>query len=247
MLLNKGIRERAKMDLNKKVVLITGASGGIGAATARHLAAEGMALALTGRDVAKLETVASDCRSAGAEAAIFPGDMRDQSFLNSVGNAVVNRLGALHVLFNNAGIFPVQSFEEADLDLWDTALDVNFKSIVHLTKSVMPLLLEHPESAVINLSSVAGRETFAGCGIYCATKHALHAFSSCLFQDLREKGVKVAAIYPGYVDTGMTSAVPGDHRNMIQAVDVAQTVAFILKSPSNVCPTEIVLRAQFQL
>jgi len=234
------------MDLNKKVVLITGASGGIGAATARNLADEGMSLALAGRDVEMLETVASDCRSAGAEVAIFPGDMRDESYLNSVGPAIVSRFGALHVLFNNAGIFPVQSFDEADLELWDTALDVNFRSLVHLTKSVLPLLLEHPESAVINLSSIAGRETYAGFGIYCATKHALHAFSGCLFEDLREKGVKVATIYPGYVDTGMTSTVAGDRKKMIQAVDVAQTISFILKFPSNVCPTEIVLRSQFQ-
>lgn len=235
------------MELNKKVVLITGASGGIGSATARHLAAEGMSLALAGRDVAMLETVANDCRSAGAEVEIFPGDMRDESYLNSVGPAIVNRFGALHVLFNNAGIFPVQPFDEADLELWDTALDVNFRSLVHLTKSVLPLLLEHPESAVINLCSVAGRDTFGGGGIYCATKFALHAFSGCLFEDMREKGMKVAAIYPGFVDTGMTSAVTGDRRNMIQAVDVAQTVSFMLKFPPNVCPTEIVLRPQFPL
>ncbi|MCP5071737.1 MAG: SDR family oxidoreductase [Rhodobacteraceae bacterium] len=235
------------MKLNEKVILITGASRGIGAATARHLAAEGMSLALAGRDVELLEAVAKDCQSAGANTAIFPGDMRDESYLNSLGTAIQGHFGALHVLFNNAGIFPVQPLDEADIELWDTALDVNFKYLVHLTKSVLPLLLEHPESAVINLCSVAGREAFGGGGIYCATKFALHAFSQCLFEDMRAKGMKVASIYPGFVDTDMTTNVPGDREKMIGAIDVAQTVSFMLKFPPNVCPTEVVLRPQFQL
>lgn len=129
----------------------------------------------------------------------------------------------------------------------EVALDINFRSLVRLTKAAIPHLLEHSESAVINLSSIAGRMTFAGGGIYSATKHAVHAFSGCLFDDLRDRGMKVSAIYPGFVDTEMTAAVRGDRSHMIQPDDVARTLEFVLTFPANACPTEIVVRPQFPL
>ena len=89
--------------------------------------------------------------------------------------------------------------------------------------------------------------TFAGGGIYSATKHAVHAFSGCLFDDLRDRGMKVSAIYPGFVDTGMTAGVEGDRSHMIQPDDVACALQFVLEFPSNACPTEIVIRPQFPL
>jgi len=235
------------LELEGKVILITGASGGIGAATARRLAEKGMTLALAGRDTNKLDAVADDCRKVGALAEIFPGEITDADYIAGLGDAVSKRFGALHALFNSAGVFETGSFDTADLARWDAALDINFRSLLHLTKMALPHLLEHPESAVINLSSIAGRMTFGGGGIYSATKHAVHAFSGCLFEDLRDRGLKVAAIYPGFVDTGMTAAVSGERSNMIQPDDVAQTVEFVLQFPANACPTEIVLRPQFPL
>lgn len=235
------------MELQDKVILITGASRGIGAATARALAAKGMAVALAGRDIGLLETVAQDCRETGARAEIFPGDVTDREYIAGLGDAIRERMGALHALFNNAGVFETARFDAADLSRWDRALDINFSALVHLTQAMLPLLLEHPESAVINLSSIAGRMTFPGGGIYCATKHAVHAFSGCLFEDLRDRGLKVCAIYPGYVATDMTSAVAGDREKMIQAEDIARTVSFLLRFPANACPTEVVIRPQFPL
>lgn len=240
-------QEEQTLELNDKVILITGASGGIGAATARHLAGKGMALALAGRDVGKLEMVVDDCRKVGALAEAFPGEITEETYTASLPDAVKARFGALHALFNNAGVFETGSFETADMSNWDMALDVNFRSLLHLTKAAIPHLLEHPESAAINLSSIAGRMTFGGGGIYSATKHAVHAFSGCLFEDLRDKGLKVATIYPGFVDTGMTAGVQGERSHMIQPDDVARTVHFILGFPANACPTEIVIRPQFPL
>lgn len=240
-------QEGRTLELNDKVILITGASGGIGAATARQLAGKGMALALAGRDVGKLEMVANDCRKVGALAEAFPGEITEEAYTASLPDAVQTRFGALHALFNNAGVFETGSFETADMSRWDMALDVNFRSLLHLTKAAIPHLLEHPESAIINLSSIAGRMTFGGGGIYSATKHAVHAFSGCLFEDLRDKGLKVATIYPGFVDTGMTAGVQGERSHMIQPDDVARTVHFVLEFPANACPTEIVIRPQFPL
>ncbi|RYH07004.1 SDR family oxidoreductase [Tropicimonas sp. IMCC6043] len=224
-----------------------GASRGIGAATARALAAEGMAVALAGRDVVLPEDVARDCREAGARTAVFPGDVTDNVYLAGLADAVRERMGTLHALFNNAGVLETARFDAADLSRWEHTLDINFRALVHLTLVMLPLLLEHPESAVINLISIAGRSSFSGGGIYCATKPAVHAFSGCLFEDLRDKGLKVCAIYPGYIATEMTSAVPGDREKMIQAEDIARTVSFLFRFPANACPTEVVIRPQFPL
>jgi NADP-dependent 3-hydroxy acid dehydrogenase YdfG len=242
-----GLLEDCVVELQDKVILITGASRGIGAATARALASEGMAVALAGRDTGLLEDVAHDCHKAGARAEVFSGDVTDEAYIAGLAEAVRGRLGALHALFNNAGVAETARFDAADLPRWDRVLDINFSALVHLTHAMLPLLLEHPESAVINLSSIAGRMTFPGGGIYCATKHAVHAFSGCLFEDLRNRGLKVCAIYPGYVATDMTSSVPGDRNKMIQAEDIARTVSFLLRFPANACPTEVVIRPQFPL
>ena len=239
--------EGRDLELKDKAILITGASGGIGAAVARRLAGKGMAVALAGRNMEALDAVANDCRSLGGEAEVFAGDMMDNDYASGLPDAVKERFGMLHVLFNNAGVFETGAFDTADMSKWDAALDINFRSLVHLTKAAIPHLLEHPESAVINLSSIAGRMTFGGGGIYSATKHAVHAFSGCLFDDLRDRGLKVAAIYPGFVDTGMTAGVEGDRSNMIQPDDVARTLEFVLEFPANACPTEIVIRPQFPL
>ena len=235
------------MELKDKAILITGASGGIGAAAARRLSGKGMAVALAGRDIEKLEAVAKDCRSLGGEAEVFAGDIMDDEYTSGLPDAVKARLGMLHVLFNNAGVFETGAFDVADMSNWDAALDINFRSLLHLTKAAIPHLLEHSESAVINLSSIAGRMTFGGGGIYSATKHAVHAFSGCLFDDLRDRGLKVATIYPGFVDTGMTAGVEGDRSHMIQPDDVARTLEFVIGFPANACPTEIVIRPQFPL
>jgi NADP-dependent 3-hydroxy acid dehydrogenase YdfG len=235
------------MELKNKVILITGASGGIGAAAAQRLAGQGMSVALAGRNIKKLETLAEDCGKLGGEAEVFPGEITDGNYTSSLPDDVKARFGALHALFNNAGVFETGAFDQADISRWDDALDINFRSLLHLTKAAIPHLLENSESAVINLSSIAGRMTFGGGGIYSATKHAVHAFSGCLFEDLRDRGLKVSTIYPGFVDTGMTSGVEGDRSHMIQPDDVARTLEFVLEFPSNACPTEIVIRPQFPL
>ena len=232
------------MELKGRVAVITGASRGIGAATARRLAAGGMTLALLGRDERALEAVAAQCREGASGVGVFAGDLSDEVFRRDVFPDIQQQLGAIHALVNNAGMLDFAAADQADMTTWDRMLDVNFRSWVHLTNYALPHLLEHHESAVINLCSVAGRETFAGGAMYTATKHAVHAWARCMFDDLSDRGLKVCTIYPGYVDTDMVTFVEGNRANMIQADDVARAVEFALCFPKSACPTEIVIRRQ---
>jgi NADP-dependent 3-hydroxy acid dehydrogenase YdfG len=233
-----------EMDPSGKVILITGASRGIGAAVAKRLSRAGAHVALCGRDRSALEAIKSTCEGEGVRVALFPGEMRDMAYAAGLAENAIDALGRLDAVVNNAGVFITGPAQDADPTEWDQVLDVNFRAWMHLTQRALPILMRQPESAVVNLCSIAGRMTYPGGGIYTATKHAVHAWSNCLFDDVRDKGVKVCAIYPGYVNTGMTAHVQGDHDNMIQPDDVAQTVEFVLRFPTTSCPTEIVLRPQ---
>jgi NADP-dependent 3-hydroxy acid dehydrogenase YdfG len=234
-----------KMDLSGKAILITGASRGIGAAVAKRLSRAGADVVLCGRDKTALEATKLDCEGEGAaRVALLPGDIRDVAYTAGIVERAFGALGRLDAVVNSAGVFVTGPAQDADLAEWDQVLDVNFRAWMHLTRHALPILMRQPESAVVNLCSIAGRTTFPGGAIYTATKHAVHAWSNCLFDDVRDKGVKVCAIYPGYVNTDMAAHVPGDHDNMIQPDDVAQTVEFVLRFPGTSCPTEIVLRPQ---
>jgi NADP-dependent 3-hydroxy acid dehydrogenase YdfG len=166
-----------------------------------------MTLALLGRDERALEAVAAQCQEGASGVGVFAGDLSDEVFRRDVFPDIQQQLGAIHALVNNAGMLDFAAADQADMTTWDRMLDVNFRSWVHLTNYALPHLLEHHESAVINLCSVAGRETFAGGAMYTATKHAVHAWARCMFDDLSARGLKVCTIYPGYVDTEMVTFV----------------------------------------
>jgi NADP-dependent 3-hydroxy acid dehydrogenase YdfG len=132
----------------------------------------------------------------------------------------------------------------ADLDEWRNVLDVNFTAVMHLTRQLLPQMIERKSGAVINLSSLSGRHTDAGAAIYAATKHALNGFSGCLYEDVRDYGIKVSTIMPGFVETELTAKIGKQSANMIQTSDIADAVAYVLSASPSCCPTEIVIRPQ---
>lgn len=226
-----------------KTALVTGASRGIGKAIAIRLSTLGYRVFLLGRDSAALESVVKACAN-NAAAFSLAGDVQDPTFIDAAVEQAQARLGQIDVLVNNAGTAiggPVQS---ADLAAWRAVLDVNFNSAVHFSRRVLPAMIERKCGAILNISSLSGRHTDAGNAIYAATKHAMNGFSGCLYEDVRDYGIKVSTIMPGYVDTALTSRLRKQAENMIQPDDIADAVAFVLSSSATCCPTEIVIRPQ---
>lgn len=224
--------------------LITGASRGIGRAIALQLASLGYRVFLLGRDQGALDTVAAACPPASA--ATMAGDLRDVKFIDTAIADAIAFMGTIDVLINNAGAAVHGAVQDADMSAWRDVLDVNFMATAHLTRHVLPGMIERGSGAIINISSINARHVNAGSAIYAATKHALNGFSGCLFEDVREHGVKVSTIMPGFVATDMTAPLGKDHERMIRPDDIADAVVYVLSASAACCPTEIVIRPQRQ-
>ena len=233
------------VDLHGSVALITGASRGIGTAVAEKLAAEGCHVALVARSDAALEETLRRCTTHGVRAVAVPADLARPEAPEAVVAGTIAAFSRLDMLVNNAGVMLHGAAQDADLRAWDETLNVNLRSLMHLTRHALPHLMRQPRSAILNISSIAGKMGFAGGGAYCASKHGVMGFSEAIFEDVREHGVKVCAICPGYVRTDLISARGGlDPEKMLQPEDVADAVLFVAKSAQTACPTEIVLRPQ---
>ena len=231
--------------LKGRVGIVTGASQGIGRAVAIALATEGMALGLFSRNEAALQETAAAADAMGARVLVHPLDLRDRGALAPAVAAVHERFGRLDVLVNNAGVYGERGpAHAADLSTWDTVLDVNLRGPMHLTRHALDHIVRSPGGAVINIASIAGKMTMGGGAAYTTSKHGVVGFTGALFEDVRERGVKVAAICPGFVNTEMVGTRGLDASKMIQPEDVARTVLFVLTFPGTGCPTEIVLRPQ---
>lgn len=224
-------------------IAITGASRGIGRACAEALAAKGVVLALMASSEEQLKETAAACAAKGATVHCFGFDLSKIDEIAARMAEVKARCGAIKALVNNAGIWIEKPFADGDMDAWDLALDVNLKAAMRLTRHALDGMAEG--GAVVFIASTASRKTYAGGSNYCAAKHGIMGFAGALFEDVRERGIKVCSILPGVVNTDMHAADPAmDKEKLIQPSDVAAAVAFVLSSPPNVCPTEIALQPQ---
>lgn len=223
--------------------IITGASRGIGRAIALELAARGAQLALVARREAPLRSVAEEVSRLGGRACLFPCDLTETAKLAGLVEAIAERLGRIDALINNAGAFDFKPAGEADLERWDHVLDLNLRSVIHLTRHALPHLERNASSTIVNVASVAGKDYLATGGVYAASKFGLFGYAGSLFEDVRERGVKVCTIAPGQVASRI-DVLPLERSVVIPAEDVAKVVAFVLEFPPTSCPTEIVLRPQ---
>jgi 3-oxoacyl-[acyl-carrier protein] reductase len=234
------------MDLKNKVALVTGAGRGIGRAIALALAQEGAKLALVARSQTDLEKVAQEIRARDAEAMVIPADMRDEKQVRGMVAKTVEKFGALHVLVNNAGLVYFHTVAEMQTAEWDEMFAVNLRGVFLATREAIPHLRRAGESFVINIASLAGKNTFVNGGGYCATKWGLRAFSQCLMLEERKYGVRVLVVCPGSVDTGFAAGRSGSPhssaKEIVRPEDVATTITMAITMPQRAMVSEIDVR-----
>jgi len=237
-----------------KVVLITGGGVGLGAETARHLAARGARIAVAARRKDKLDAVVAEITTAGGEARAYPLDVTDKHQVKAVVDAVVADFGRLDVIVNNAGLMPIRPMIEVNTDEWDAMIDVNLKGVLYGIAAALPIFVAQDGGHIINISSVAGTKVFAPGGtVYSGTKFAVRAISEGLRQEIGEK-IRVTSIEPGAVDSdlkysttsGASAAVMDFYKIAIPAASVARAIAFAIEQPADVDINEIVLRPTAQ-
>jgi short-subunit dehydrogenase len=229
-------------NLQGKVALVTGAGRGIGKAIAVSLAKSGCRLILAARTREQLDDVA---KTIGNEAVVIPTDLTRDDELDRVVEQSSKTWGSVDILINNAGWGKRAPVIRANVEDWDQTLRLNLRAPMILAQKLVPGMIAKGEGAVINIGSVSGKSGEANGAAYSASKFGLIGFTQSLYEEVREYGIKVAVILPGYVDTPMIPPVKNlDRSKMIQAADVAQAVLYILNAPSTSCPVEITIRPQ---
>ncbi|MGH7848457.1 MAG: SDR family NAD(P)-dependent oxidoreductase [Candidatus Binatia bacterium] len=228
-----------------KVALVTGASRGIGRAIALELGAAGCAVALAARGEARLRAVADEVENQGGECLMVPADLSRDADMHRVVEATLQRWGAVDYLINNAGWGKKASILKGNVEDWDQTFQVNLRAPMVLAKLVLPAMMAKAAGAIINIGSVSAKAGQANVAAYSASKFGLLGFTESLFEEVREHGIKVCAIHPGYVDTPLIpQSAKLDRQKMIRPEDVARAVVFVLTSSPTCCPVDITIRPQ---
>jgi clavulanate-9-aldehyde reducatase len=241
----------ADQPLEGRVAAITGASSGIGAATARALSAAGAAVALWARRRERLEELAE---SLDGPVSVHEVDVTDEGQARSFVEAAHAEHGGLHALVNNAGLMLLGPAGDAQTSDWRRMIDVNLWGLLICTHTALPLIAASGGGDIVNLSSVAGRRADAGAAVYNMTKFGVHAFSEALRQEALHVGVRVTVVAPGFVETELQ----GHNRNpvvqqsmarsreqigeVLQPEDIAEAIAHAITRPPHVCVNEVVVR-----
>jgi 3-oxoacyl-[acyl-carrier protein] reductase len=229
--------------LQGKLAIVTGASRGIGLAVARRLGTLGARVSLCARDIKRLESAADEVRADGAEG-VFAAAV-DVTYGDQIVAFVQNTekmLGPVDILVNNAGIGYFGPTHEATEANWDSVLDTNLKSVFLASKAVAPGMIQRRGGHIVNIASLAGKNAFAGGGIYCASKWGLLGLTECMAEDLRGYGIRVSAICPGSVATDFSPHGKKDISKMLQAEDIAHVVEMIVTQAPQSFISEVLLR-----
>ncbi len=228
-----------------KVAIVTGASRGIGKAISILLAQSGSRVVLAARSEPQLKSVSEGISSQNGEALVIPTDLTVDEEMERLVQQTLKEWGSVDVLINNAGFGKVAPVVKAKVSDWDETFRVNLRAPMFLSKLVLPTMMERGEGSIINISSVSGKSGQANGSAYSASKFGLLGFTQSLYEEVREYGIRVAAICPGFVDTPMIPQMRRlDRSKMIRPEDIAQTVLFVLTSPPTACPVEITVRPQ---
>ncbi|PPU44938.1 oxidoreductase [Xanthomonas arboricola] len=249
------VRKSHALRLSGSVVLVTGASSGIGHATALTLSAQGASVALVARGQDRLKDLAEEIIQAGGAALSVPADISDRIQAEAAVRMVVEHFGRLDILVNNAGLMLLGPIVGADPQEWERMIAVNQTGLLYITHAALPYLLSAAEDSprgvadIVNISSIAGRVAWANYGVYNMTKFGVNGFTESLRQEVTKRHVRVGVLEPGGVDTELGSHNCGSMRESIQAfyethevlraADIADGVAYMVTRPRHISISEL--------
>ena len=238
-------------NIEGKVVVITGASSGLGETTARHLAARGAAVVLAARRADRLETIAAEIRAAGGKVEVVQTDVTRQDEVRALIESAVRAFGKVDVLVNNAGLMSIAPMSETKVEEWDRMIDINIKGVLYGIAAALPVFQQQGNGHFINIASVAGIKVFSPGGtVYSGTKFAVRAISEGLRHEVGG-AIRTTTIEPGAVDSELklgsshaeSAAFVNDfYKIAIPADTVARAIAYAIEQPADVDINEIVLR-----
>jgi NADP-dependent 3-hydroxy acid dehydrogenase YdfG len=243
--------------LKDKVAIVTGASSGIGRATALSLAKAGAKVAIAARRTQRLEELQKEITKIGTECIVVPCDVAKRKDCQALIDVAIKKWNHIDILINNAGIMPLSFVKNLKVDEWEQMVDVNIKGVLFCTASVIPHMINQNSGHIVNISSIAGRVVFASGSVYCATKYAVRAFSEGLRQELSTRHkIRVTTIEPGIVATELTNTITdkslesfvkySKEIEALQAEDIANSIMFALESPLRMNVNEITVRPTTQ-
>lgn len=236
-------------DLKNKIILITGASAGIGEATARKFANEGAKLILCARRVDRLEKLAGELET---KTHLVELDVRDKKAVEKTIAELPEEWKAIDILVNNAGLGRgLDKLHQGNIDGWEEMIDTNIKGLLYLSRNVIPGMVERGSGHIINIGSIAGHEVYPGGNVYCATKHAVDALTKGMRLDLVDTPIKVSTVDPGLVETefsdvrfyGDTDRAKTVYQGYkpLEGADIADAVVWIASRPAHVQIAEIII------
>jgi NADP-dependent 3-hydroxy acid dehydrogenase YdfG len=239
-------------NIEGKVVVITGASSGLGAAAARHLSSLGTTVVLGARRVDRIQALANELAGSAGRALAIATDVTQFEQVQRLVDAAVQTYGRIDVIINNAGLMPQSPLDRRKIDDWNRTIDVNIKGVLYGIGAALPYMQKQKSGHIINVSSVAGHKVRAGGVVYAATKHAVRVISEGLREEVKPYDIRTTVISPGAVDTELTDSItePDVAENIkkfyaqvaVPADSFARAVAFAISQPAEVDINEILYR-----
>ncbi len=242
-------------NISGKVVVITGASSGLGEAAARHLAAQGACVVLGARREERIRALSEQLRQEGLKAEYLATDVTRREDLARLVDLAIARFGRIDVMLSNAGLMPNSRFDRLKVEDWERMIDVNLKGVLYGIAAALPPMQQQNSGHFIHVSSVAGHKVRAGGAVYAATKHAVRALTEGLRQEVKGYNIRTTIISPGAIATELTDSITEPelqatmkkvYESAISADSFARTVAFAISQPDDVDINEILFRPTSQ-
>lgn len=242
-------------EINGKVVVITGASSGIGEATAKLLASRGAHVVMGARRVEKLEALASLIQAEGGSALYQQLDVTSIEQMQSIIRLAQSRFGRVDVIVNNAGVMPLSPLEALKIDEWNRMIDVNIRGVLHGIAAGLPVMKEQQSGHMINVASIGAYSVTPTAAVYCATKYAVRAITEGLRQEI-DADIRVTLVSPGVTESELAESITDDgarefmktyRRNALPASAIARAIAYAIEQPADVDVNELVVRPTARL